>query len=52
MQIPAREIKRGDELKLNDWNPEFVRKVTMVLHMSNGMDVAIEPDTMVEKLNV
>lgn len=55
MQVAVETVKRGDELQLivngKQQPPEFVRRVTVVLHMSNGVDVALEAGETVEKIN-
>lgn len=47
----ASQLKRGDELRVEGWQTdELVRDVKIVLQMSNGMDLVLQPDDEVQKV--
>lgn len=44
-EVPAKDLKVDDLVQVEDWpSPTRVRGIHIVLHMSNGMDLVVEPD--------
>lgn len=50
-KVKAEKIEVGDTIQVEGWpKPASVRKITLVLHMDNNMDLTVAPNEVMWKV--